>query len=104
MNTIDDKLKALLSQWRGLSPKAGFEADVWRRIREPSLERAGWLNQITGWLASQPAWANAVAALAGVAIGAAAGLGPVSNRQEVAILKPGTLTGNYVSMISGGAR
>ena len=105
MNLNDDhKLKDLLGQWRGLSPRPTFEADVWRRIREPVVESGGWLSQVKAWLGPQPAWVNAVAMLLGVVIGAYAALGPAPARPESALLKPGTMAGNYVSMISGGAR
>ena len=36
MNPNDDKLKQLLGQWREIEPRAQFEADVWRRIRQPA--------------------------------------------------------------------
>jgi hypothetical protein len=97
MNPNDDKLKQLLGQWREIEPRAQFEADVFRRIRQTAPEA-----RTTGWFSAPLIWANAVALLMGVVVGAYAGLSPISNRQDVALLKPGTLTGNYVSMISGG--
>jgi len=97
MNPTDDKLKQLLGQWREIEPRAQFEADVLRRIRQtvPETRSIGWFN-------APLLWANAVAVLMGIVVGAYAGLSPISNRNDVALLKPGTLTGNYVSMISGG--
>jgi hypothetical protein len=97
MNPNDDKLKQLLGQWRDIEPRAQFEADVLRRIRQAEPEP-----RTPGWFSAPLIWANAVALLMGVVVGAYAGLSPISNRQDVAVLKPGTLTGNYVSMITGG--
>jgi hypothetical protein len=99
MNPSDDKLKQLLGQWREIEPRPQFNADVLRRIRQPLPQYQGWLERF----GLQPIWAQAVAMLAGITIGLYAGLSPAPAAQAVALLKPGTLTGNYVSMISGGA-
>lgn len=96
----DDKLKQLLGRWREIEPRAQFEADVLRRIRQTAPERISWLDQF----GLRPAWVQAVAMLAGIAVGLHAGLGPSPQSQNTALLKSGTLAGNYVSMISGGAR
>jgi hypothetical protein len=100
MNPNDDKLKQLLGQWREIEPRAQFEADVWRRIRQPAPQYQGWLERF----GLQPIWVQAVAMLAGITIGLHAGLSPSPVTKDVALLKPGTLTGNYVSMISGGGQ
>ena len=95
----DDKFKQVLGRWREIEPRAQFEADVLRRIRQTAPERTSWLDQF----GLRPAWVQAVAMLAGVALGASAGLSPAPRSRDVALLKPGTLAGNYVSMIKGGA-
>lgn len=100
MNQNDDKLKQLLGRWSEIEPRAQFEADVLRRVRQLTPERPGWLERF----GLQPAWVQAVAMLAGIVIGAYAGLSPAPMSQDVAQLKSGTLAANYVSMISGGAR
>jgi hypothetical protein len=99
MNPNDDKLKQLLGQWREIEPRAQFEADVLRRIRQTAPQRQGWLERF----GLQPIWVQAVAMLAGITIGLYAGLSPTPTTQDAALLKPGTLTGNYVSMIAGGS-
>jgi hypothetical protein len=96
----DDKFKQLLGQWCDIEPRAQFEADVLRRIRQTKPVQASWLEQF----GLRPAWVQAMAMIAGVALGAYAGLSPTSPAQNAALLKSGTLAGNYVSMISGGAR
>ena len=96
----DDKLKQVLGQWRDIEPRAQFEADVMRRLREPATEPAAWATRF----GLQPAWVHAVAMLAGIAVGVYAGLGSNLQSPNTTLLKPGTLAGNYVSMISGGAR
>ena len=95
----DDKLKQLLGQWRDIEPGAQFEADVLRRLRQPVVEHVNWVERF----GLQPAWVQAVAMLAGIALGASAGLSPAPRSRDVALLKPGTLACNYVSMIKGGA-
>jgi hypothetical protein len=99
MNPSDDKLQQLLGQWREIEPRAQFEADVLRRIRQTAPQHQGWLEQF----GLQPVWVQAVAMLAGITIGLHAGLNPAPTEKNGALLKPGTLTGNYVSMISGGS-
>lgn len=96
MNPSDDKFKQLLGQWHEIEPRAQFEADVMRRIRQsaPETGKTGWFGQL--------AWANAMALVLGITIGTVAGLSPITSRQDVALIKPGTVAGNYVSMISGG--
>ncbi len=104
MSSNDDKLKALLAQWRSPEPGPGFEAGVWRRIRPEPLENRGWLAHGRAWLGAQPAWVNAVALFLGILLGAYAALTPAPAGRGTARLKPGTLAGNYVAMISRGAR
>src|ERR1051325_3290894 len=39
MNQHNDKLRALLRQWREIEPRGNFEASVWRRIRTAAAEQ-----------------------------------------------------------------
>src|ERR1035438_1561092 len=58
MNQNDNKLRALLKQWRDIEPQGNFEANVWRRIRvaaDQHPERMSVLDAI-GRLLWQPAW------------------------------------------------
>ena len=48
MNQNDDKLSALLKQWREIEPRGNFEANVWRQIRtaaEPAIETSTGLTR-----------------------------------------------------------
>jgi hypothetical protein len=103
MNSSDDKLKSLLAQWRNIDPPQDFDSAVWRRIRGTSLEGPGWLEEIRAWVWTQPAWATVLAVVVGMAMGGYAGFSRAPDRGQVALLRPGTLAGNYVSMVSGGA-
>jgi len=110
MNSSNNELKTLLARWRDVEPSPGFETAVWRRIRQRIAEpavKAGWGDLVPGWLTAQPAWAMVAVIVAGAIIGGWAGVAPLSRPgrgSEVALLRPGTLAGNYVSMTSGGAR
>ena len=78
MNPNDDKLRALLNQWRGIEPKASFETDVWRRLRlaqtaEPARVSLFDLLRQMLW---RPTLAVSMAAIVSVLLG-------VSGRGEV---------------------
>lgn len=92
MNDYDDKLHALLRQWRDIEPAGSFEANVWRRIRQSARpEPVGWRD----WL-PQPAWGLAAAVIVGVVVGAGSGwlAAPVTPAAEqLGFLAPQTLTG-----------
>ncbi len=102
MNQNDDKLRALLRQWRDIEPQGNFEANVWRRIRVAAdrPERVGLID-VMGRLLWQPAWSVAaalfVAALVGVWGGVASISRPADTSQaELQFLAPGTLAGSYL--------
>jgi len=102
MNQNDDRLRALLRQWRDIEPPGNFEANVWRRIRVAAgrPERVG-LIEVIGRLLWQPAWSVAaalfVAALVGVWGGVASTSRPTdTSRGELQFLAPGTLAGSYL--------
>jgi len=93
MNNQDDQLRRLLQQWREIEPTANFEAQVWRRIRQPVPSWADWLR---AWV-PRPAWAWPVAIAAGVVIGIGSGMfsTPASPATEqLSFLAPNTLAGS----------
>jgi hypothetical protein len=106
MSPNGDKLTVLLKQWRDIEPGPGFETGVWRRIRRGAAERPSsrWTEVVLQWLGAQPAWACVAAVIAGVLIGTQAGLRSLPGRDELAFLRPDTLTAKYMSMISGGSQ
>jgi hypothetical protein len=108
MSQTDNKLSALLKQWRDIEPQGNFEANVWRRIRTtdaPTPERLGSRALWQRWLAP-PAWAVATAVAIAAAIGAWGGLRSAPQAQPTApmsltFLTPDTLAGGYVQVVRG---
>lgn len=107
----DARLKAMLQQWHGIEPRADFESCVWRRIRAASAAEstAPSLRVIVrGWLAAEPVWVHAVAAAAGLMVGVSLALAAPQTRTSpysaAPLLHSQTLTGAYLTMVSGGAR
>jgi len=92
MNHKDDKLSALLRQWRDVEPAGNFEANVRRRIRLANAEssRPSWLAGLL-W---RPA--VAVAVVVSIVFGSSAGI-LSANRQhaEMQFMSAGTLAGGY---------
>ncbi len=111
MKPSDEKLDALLKQWRDIKPRASFEANVWRQIRTSRAERAERVSLpqlLQRWL-WQPAMAVAVAAVASAIIGSSAGV--LSTRgtaplapSELQFLGSGTLAGGYIKASTGGGQ
>src|SRR6266404_2138754 len=68
MNQNDDKLRALLRQWRDIEPRGNFEANVWRQIRTAAAERRERVSLVEamGRLLWRPAWSVAAAITAAV--------------------------------------
>jgi hypothetical protein len=84
MNRDEDKLSALLKQWREVEPSATFEASVRRRIRleEKKPEPVNWVE----WLRQlewRPALALATVVVASVLIRSSAGI--LTLHREVAL-------------------
>ena len=111
MNPHDDKLSALLKQWRSIEPTASFESDVWRRIRlaQTTEPARGSLLDLLGQLWHRPALAISTAAIASVLLGVSAGLLTTSRatpiaRSEMQFLSAGTLAGGYVQLAAERAR
>lgn len=107
----DVRLKAVLQQWPDIEPRFDFESCVWRRIRVAATAEStapGLWVIVRGWLNAEPAWVHAVAATAGLLVGVSLALvapqtrtGPYST---ASLLNAQTLTGAYLTMVSGGAR
>jgi anti-sigma-K factor RskA len=112
MNHIDDKLSALLHQWRDIEPCANFEANVRRRIRLAQGERPERVNlsELLERLMWRPALAvTAAVVVVGSIIGSSAGV--LTTRRTVSVgsnelrfLSGGTLAGGYVKLVSEGGR
>ena len=105
MNENDDKLRALLKQWRDIEPRGNFQANVWRRIRMSAAEDAPErlsLIEAMGRLLWRPAWSVAAAVAMALAVGVWSGIatGPRwdTSRAELRFLAPGTLAGSYLEM------
>ena len=103
MNQNDDKLRALLKQWRGIGPKANFEANVWRRIRLAPDKRPLRIGLIEtmGQLLCQPAWSVAAALLVATLVGVWGGVVSTprqtnTTQTELQFLGSGTLAGSYL--------
>ena len=118
----DARLKAALQQWSAIEPRADFESCVWRRLRVADAAESsapglwviarGWLTRageaLRRSLAAEPAWVHAMAATAGLVVGVALALSAPQTHtgpNSVApLLHSRTLTGAYLTMVSGGAR
>jgi hypothetical protein len=103
MNQNDDKLRALLKQWRDIEPSGNFEANVWRRIRVTADRRPERISLIDaiGWLLWQPVWSVAVALFLAVLVGAWGGIASTSRPADTSLVElqfmaRGTLAGSYL--------
>ena len=110
MNQQEDKLEALLHQWRDIEPPVNFQAQVWRRIHRTvapaETDFIPWL--MRQWL-PQPALAAGIAAAMAVVVGVWGGLSTASRPAhhgvaEIGFLGSGTLAGGYLRAASGGER
>jgi hypothetical protein len=95
----DDKLRALLKQWRDIEPAGNFDANVRRRIRLAAAEprRTSWLAELL-W---RPAFATGAALLLSAVIGTWAGMTTANRQQpraELQFMAPGTLAGGYARL------
>jgi hypothetical protein len=109
MSQHDEKLKALLQQWRDIEPPPAFEANVWQRIRSAQLTQSERMPVIAWiWQAiRQPAFSMGVSVA--VVIGAMTGFHsappPTTTMYaEMGFLSPGTLSGSYARLAAGESR
>src|ERR1041384_7965672 len=100
MNENDDKLRALLRQWRDIEPRGNFEANVWRQIRPAAAEQRerGSLLEGMGRLLWRPAWSVAAAVTVAVVVGVWGGVASAprqtdASKAELQFLAAGTLAG-----------
>ena len=105
MNQNEDKLRALLKQWRDIEPRGNFEANVWRRIRIAAAEHIERVSLVEamGRLLSRPAWSVAATLAVALVVGVWGGVASVSrradtSRAELQFLSSGTLAGSYLQM------
>jgi hypothetical protein len=111
MRQDDDKLSALLNQWRDIEPRGNFEANVWRQIRiaaAPRVDTVSWIDLI-GRLLWQPAWSVVAAVVVALIVGVWGGIASVPRQidrptAELRFLSSGTLAGSYAQMASQEAR
>ena len=107
----DERMSALLHEWRAIEPRDNFEAAVWRRVRTASLPEpvgASVSGILRDWLLPRTVWVSAVAAAAAILVGTWAGLSVpaagIGGRAVEPLLHPQTLAGSYLTMVTGGAR
>jgi len=105
MNQNDDKLHALLRQWRDIELRGDFEANVWRKLRTVAAERITGISlmEAIGRLLWEPAWSVAAALVVALAIGVWSGVAvnsrqTDSSRAELQFLASGTLAGSYLEL------
>lgn len=108
MKQDDEKLSALLKQWRDIEPPTNFEANVWRQIRvaatSPAVDTANWIDLI-GRLLWQPAWSVVAIVVVALVVGVWGGVASVPRQTvgptaELRFLSSGTLAGSYAQMTS----
>jgi hypothetical protein len=104
----DERLSTLLHEWKGIEPRADFEAAVWRRIRADQAADRGRrriLEAWREWLDPLPAWVNVAAAAAGIVVGIGMGLStpaaPGGRQADEPLLHSQTLAGSYLAMATG---
>ncbi len=107
-NRHETELRQLLKQWPDLEPSAGFDQNVWRRVRNARVDEP-LPGRFTGWFGVRPwrpalAWSAAVGMA--IVIGAWGGIRSVPDPvkpppTEVGFLAAGTLAGSYAQLITG---
>lgn len=109
MNEHDEKLKERLRGWRGIEPRADFEAEVWRRVAVVPAASLEWFEALRQWFGVQPALATIAALLLAIAIGLGS-IAALSQSQQLSLsintptLQGQTLAGTYLAMTSGGVQ
>lgn len=110
METKDHRLKELLATWRDVEASAGFEDRVRRRIltAEEKPRRPTLLEWITESLGEEPVWLPAMSAAAGVILGIFVVYPSFQPKPSMPgslqAMNVGTLSGDYVRLVTGGSR
>ena len=109
MNEQDRKLKERLQAWRGLEPRADFEAAVWRRVAAAPVAGLEWFEALHQWFGLRPALASAAALLLAVAVGLGSTLALAQPQRDLLTISTPALHGQtlasaYLTMASGAAR
>jgi anti-sigma-K factor RskA len=106
--TGDERLSALLQQWKSVEPQADFEAAVWRRIRADRAadrDRRRFGETWREWLDPLPAWVNVAAVAAGIVVGVGMAFSAqpshVGRQTNDPLLHSQTLAGSYLAMATG---
>ena len=101
MNKENDPLKRVISTWRDIEPRQGFEDAVWRRIESRPEEAFSPLRALVELLTARPAWAACAGALAGVILSLALLGTPSAHSEQFALLDGDSLAGSYIHLASG---
>ena len=101
MNTENDPLKRVISTWRDIEPRQGFEDAVWRRIETRPEEAFSPLRALIELLTARPAWAACAGALAGIIVGLALLGRPPAPSEQFALLDSDSLAGSYIHLARG---
>jgi hypothetical protein len=107
----DERLHALLHEWKGVEPRANLEAAVWRSLRTaavPVPRGLAFILAVRDWILPPPVWAGALSATAAILVGVFAGVSTSAGRDSRVAAEPllhaRTLAGSYLAMVTGGAR
>jgi hypothetical protein len=106
----NERLSALLHEWKDIEPQANFEAAVWRRIRAVSTPEQRRFTTATTleWFTPHPVWVNAMAVAAGIAVGVGLAFSTPAMRDihqtDETLLRSQTLAGSYLAMLAEGTR
>jgi len=109
MNESDEQLRQRLQAWRGIEPRADFEAEVWRRLAADPAAGMAWFEALREWFGVRPAWASAAALLLAVVIGIGSTLALAQPQRSLLTISTPTLNGpslasTYLAMAEGAAR
>ena len=101
MNTENDPLKRVLSTWRDIEPRQGFEDAVWQRIEALPEQSTSPLRAFIELLTAQPAWAACAGVAAGLIIGLALSGRPMAAPDQFALLGSDSLAASYIHVAAG---
>ena len=102
MNTEHDPFKKVLSTWRDIEPRQGFEDAVWHRIEAQPEPAASPFRTFIELLTAQPAWAACAGVVAGLIIGLALVGRPMTAPDQFALLGSDSIASSYIHIATGG--